>query len=84
MVISVNLAEQGYDIILERGALNRADELLNLNRKALIVTDSGVPLEYAKSIQDFCVICVFKIWTTNKEYSVLLNSSRWVTTVHNQ
>ena len=54
MVISVNLAEQSYDIILERGAISRANELLNLNRKVLIVTDSGVPSEYAKSIADKC------------------------------
>ena len=32
MVISVNLAEQSYDIVLERGALNRVDELLELDR----------------------------------------------------
>lgn len=54
MTISVNLAEQSYDIILERGALSRVDELLNLNRKALIVTDSGVPAEYAKAVADKC------------------------------
>ncbi len=54
MVISVNLAEQSYDIVLERGALNRVDELLELDRKVLIVTDSGVPEEYARRVADKC------------------------------
>ncbi len=51
MIIPLNLNEQSYDIVLERGALNRASEYLNLNRKALIVTDSGVPQEYASTIR---------------------------------
>ncbi len=54
MVISVNLAEQSYDIILERGALERVHELLSLERKVLIVTDSGVPASYAQSVADKC------------------------------
>lgn len=48
MIIPINL---GYDIILERGALKKASSYLNLNRKCLIVTDSGVPYEYAEAIK---------------------------------
>ncbi len=48
MIIPISL---GYDIILERGALNNASSYINLNRKCLIVTDSGVPSEYAQSIK---------------------------------
>ena len=51
MIIPLNLGEQSYDIVLERGALNKASEHLNLNRKCLIVTDSGVPTEYAEKIK---------------------------------
>ena len=48
MIIPISL---GYDIILERGALNKASSYINLNRKCLIVTDSGVPYEYAEAIK---------------------------------
>lgn len=52
MIIPLNLGEQSYDIVLERGALNKASEYLNLNRKCLIVTDSGVPTEYSQAIKN--------------------------------
>lgn len=54
MKLHVNLAENGYDIIIERGALSRVDNELNLKRKVLIVTDSGVPKSYAKSVAEKC------------------------------
>ena len=50
MIIPVSLDKQSYDIILQRGALKNAGELLNLNRKVLIVTDSGVPKEYSEAV----------------------------------
>ncbi len=50
MVIPVKTTQGSYDIILERGALLKAGEYLNLNRRTLIVTDSGVPEEYAKTV----------------------------------
>ena len=54
MIITVNLAEQSYDIVLERGALSKIAELINLDRKVLIVTDSGVPSEYANEVAKRC------------------------------
>ncbi len=54
MKLRVNLAEKGYDIIIERGVLSRADEHLKLDRKVLIVTDSGVPREYAEAVAEKC------------------------------
>lgn len=50
MIIHLELGEDSYDIVLERGCLKKAKEYLNLNRKVLIVTDSGVPQEYAQTI----------------------------------
>ena len=47
MVISVSLGAQSYPILLEPGALARAGEHLSLDRRVLVVTDSGVPQEYA-------------------------------------
>lgn len=54
MIIPVKTAMGGYDIYLERGAIKRAGEYFNLNRKVLIVTDSGVPQEYAKMVASQC------------------------------
>lgn len=54
MKLSVNHALGQYDIIIEKGALKNADRYLNLNRRVLIVTDSGVPIEYAKTVAALC------------------------------
>ena len=50
MIIPVKTSTGQYNIYLERGALKRAGEYLNLNRRVFIVTDSGVPSEYAKTV----------------------------------
>ena len=52
--VHVNLPSGGYDIIIENGVLKKAGALLNLDRKVLIVTDSGVPAEYAKTVAAQC------------------------------
>lgn len=60
MLISMNLGENSYDILVERGILAHANRHLNLNRRVLVVTDSGVPAEYAQSVAAQCkegVIC---------------------------
>lgn len=54
MIIPVKTATGGYDILLERGALGRAGEVMNLNRRVLIVTDSGVPAQYAATVAAQC------------------------------
>lgn len=54
MIIPVNTSNESYDIVLERGALLKAGEYLNLNRKALIVTDDGVPSVYSETISNKC------------------------------
>ena len=53
MTIHVDLSERGYDIELSRGAIKRAGELLPLCRKVLVVTDDGVPSEYADTVASF-------------------------------
>ncbi len=41
----------GHDIIIERGSLSSAGRLLGIcGGKVLVVTDSGVPAEYAKAV----------------------------------
>ena len=54
MVISVSLGAQSYPILLEPGALARAGAHLSLDRRVLVVTDSGVPQEYAQAIASRC------------------------------
>ena len=57
----MNLGEDSYDIIVERGILLKADKHLNLNRRVLIVSDTGVPSEYVEAIANQCkesVVCV--------------------------
>lgn len=54
MILNVGLGERAYDIVIERGCLAKADTLCNLDRKVLVVTDSGVPLEYARAVAAQC------------------------------
>ena len=54
MIISVDLKEKSYNIFLKRNALKEIDKYLNLSRKVLIVTDSGVPKEYAETVKEKC------------------------------
>ena len=54
MIITVELGENSYPIMIQRGALHRADTHFDLQRKVLVVTDSGVPAAYAKAVADRC------------------------------
>ena len=55
-VIGLSLGDRSYDIIVERGSLGRAGSLMALNRKALIVTDDGVPAQYAAAVAAQCAL----------------------------
>ena len=48
MTIRMELGPDSYDIVVERGCLERAGKELDLDRKVLVVTDEGVPAEYAE------------------------------------
>ncbi len=50
MILPLNLGENSYDIIVERGALSKIGGYFNLDRKVLILTDSGVPKEYSQAV----------------------------------
>ena len=52
MRIPVKHDRGGYDIILERGALMKAAEYLPQDCRTLVVTDSGVPAQYARAAAD--------------------------------
>lgn len=69
MTIHMNLGENSYDILVERGILQNANQYLNLNRRALVVTDTGVPAQYAKTVADGCkeaVICTLPTGEASK------------------
>ena len=50
MILPVKTSTGEYNVVLERGALSHIKDYLSLNRKALIVTDSGVPTQYAEAV----------------------------------
>ncbi len=53
-MIRMNLGKDSYNIELQRGNLEKAGELLNLNRRVMIITDTGVPIQYVKKVADQC------------------------------
>ena len=60
-MIRMELGKNSYNIELERGILNRAGEYLNLNRKVMIITDEGVPAEYARKVSEQCKEAYIKV-----------------------
>ena len=55
MIIPVKTSLGGYDIILERGAIARIKEFIDLSGKTLIVTDDGVPKQYSETVASQCI-----------------------------
>lgn len=71
MIIPVKTQNDGYNIYLERGAISRAKDYFNLDRNVLIVTDSGVPSEYAETVASQCresMIIVFAQGEESKNF----------------
>lgn len=69
MTIHMNLGEDSYDILVERGILAHAKQHLNLNRRVLVVTDTGVPAIYAETLAAQCkagIICTVEMGEASK------------------
>ena len=49
-VLKLDLGKNSYSISVGRGLLNNISELINLKRRAVIVTDEGVPKEYSEKV----------------------------------
>ena len=49
--IRMELGERSYDITVGAGTISLAGELMDLNRRVFIITDSGVPREYSEKIK---------------------------------
>ena len=64
MILRVDLnkeVDSSYDIIIERGSLKKAGKYLNLKRKVLVITDRGVPRDYANAV---CAECDYPVRVT--------------------
>ena len=46
--LTMNLGERSYDIIVKRGSLENLYQFARLDRRVAVVTDAGVPAEYAQ------------------------------------
>lgn len=55
------MGTESYDIVLEKGALSKIKDYIFTNRKVLIVTDDGVPLEYAETVSKNCEMPVIAV-----------------------
>ena len=54
MEIKVELGQRSYPVIIERGALFRLGNNVDLDRKVMIITDTGVPVEYVDTVMQQC------------------------------
>ncbi len=54
MQFSVRHALGSYNVYCERGALSHIGDYFSLDRRVLIVTDAGVPKEYAEAVAACC------------------------------
>ena len=73
MKMHLNLKDNSYDIIIERGILKESGKYLDLDRRVLIVTDSGVPEGYAETVAKQCknpIICTVKSGEGSKSLEV--------------
>ena len=73
MTIHMDLGPDSYDILIERGILANAGQHLNLNRRVLVVTDTGVPEVYAMALAEQCrnsVICTVETGEGSKSLTV--------------
>jgi len=48
--LNLDLGENSYEITVGRGLLDNIGNYLNLNRRVVIVTDEGVPSQYAEKV----------------------------------
>lgn len=55
MIINVKTSTNNYDVIILKNSLENADKYLDLNKKVLIITDSGVPLQYVDTLKRKCL-----------------------------
>lgn len=75
MTLQVETGMGNYPIVIERGAIRRVSELTDLGRRRVcVVTDSGVPAQYADAVAGQCgeaVLFRFEQGEENKTFDTL-------------
>ena len=61
MKLTVKTSMGDYNIEIRRGSINSLSEYCDTDKKALIVTDSGVPFEYAEAVSEQFKNSVIKV-----------------------
>lgn len=59
--LDVRLGRAGHPVLVGRGLLRRAGEWFRLDRRCLVVTDDGVPGEYAAAVAGQCAAPVVAV-----------------------
>ncbi|MBO5248863.1 MAG: 3-dehydroquinate synthase [Clostridia bacterium] len=75
MTLTVNLGMRSYPVVIQRGILSRAADWFDLDRKVLVVTDSGVPRIYAETVAKQCAQSVIVTFPAGEESK---NISTWL------
>ena len=55
MVLDIIMKDKEYQVIIERGILNKASSVLGFDKKVskiLIVTDDGIPVQYVDTLKN--------------------------------
>ena len=63
----IALGENSYEILMGEGLLAHVGEQFNLNRKVLVVTDEGVPSEYAQTVAKQCAMALIQTIPSGEE-----------------
>lgn len=66
-MIRMELGKNSYDIAILRDGLKSANEYFDLQRKVMIITDAGVPLQYAEIIAKQCKEAFVKVVAQGEE-----------------
>ncbi|MBO4902708.1 MAG: 3-dehydroquinate synthase [Lachnospiraceae bacterium] len=76
MKIHVSLQENSYDIETGNGLLTHLPDYIDLNRKVMIVTDAGVPAQYAQTVADRCLEPVIETLAVGEDSKSLQGFTR--------
>lgn len=60
MKLTVKTSMGDYNIIIERGSINHLSQYCDTDKKALIITDDGVPFQYAETVAEQFKIAIVK------------------------
>lgn len=80
-ILDMNLGESSYPIYIGKNLLKDANKYFNLNRKALIVTDDGVPHKYAQDVANLCASAIVVTVKSGEESKSLASLEKLLRTM---